>query len=110
MHIPDDEDLATGLVSNSKRPSNASLVKDYLTLMSNVDNPTTAGRSALFVSLTDNKVYVEFDIINRRLRRRVLESVARERHCEDAVRVLRLLLDVGKMDEKQVCSSRALGL
>ncbi|KIM57099.1 hypothetical protein SCLCIDRAFT_1219780 [Scleroderma citrinum Foug A] len=102
MHILDDEDLATGLVSNSKRPSNASLVKDYLTLMSNVDNPTTAGRAALFVSLTDNKVYVEFDIINRRLRRRVLESVARERHGEDAVRVLRLLLDVGKMDEKQI--------
>ena len=102
MHISDDEDLAAGLVSNSKRPSNASLVKDYLALMAGADNPTTAGRAASFVSLTDGKVYVEFDTINRRLRRRVLESVARERHGEDAVRILRLLLDVGKMDEKQV--------
>ncbi|KAL4065333.1 RNA polymerase III subunit RPC82-domain-containing protein [Scleroderma yunnanense] len=102
MHIPDDEDLAAGLVSNSKRPSNASLVKDYLALMAGTDNPTPTGRAASFVSLTDNKIHVEFEIINRRLRQRVLESVARERHGEDAVRILRLVLDVGKMDEKQL--------
>jgi len=28
--------------------------------------------------------------------------VARERHGDDGVRILRLLLDTGKMDEKQV--------
>ncbi|KAI6036870.1 hypothetical protein BKA83DRAFT_4168435 [Pisolithus microcarpus] len=88
MHIPDDEDL--------------SAVKEYLRLMANADNPTLAGRAASFLSHSDNKVYVEFDTIGRRLRRRVLESVARERHGEDAVRIVRLLLDVGKMDEKQV--------
>ncbi|KAI6110056.1 RNA polymerase III subunit RPC82-domain-containing protein [Pisolithus sp. B1] len=102
MHIPDDEDLSAGIASNSKRPSNAALVKEYLGLMANADNPTPAGRAASFLSHSDNKVYVEFDIIGRRLRRRVLESVTRERHGEDAVRIVRLLLDVGKMDEKQV--------
>ncbi|KAI6043039.1 RNA polymerase III subunit RPC82-domain-containing protein [Pisolithus marmoratus] len=102
MHIPDDEDLSAGLASNSKRPSNTSLVKEYLGLMANADNPTHAGRAASFLSHSDNKVYVEFDIIGRRLRRRVLESVARERHGEDAVRIVRLLLDIGKMDEKQI--------
>ncbi|KAI6019632.1 RNA polymerase III subunit RPC82-domain-containing protein [Pisolithus orientalis] len=102
MHIPDDEDLSAGLASNSKKPSNASLVRQYLGLMASADNPTPAGRAASFLSHSDNKVYVEFDIISRRLRRRVLESVARERHGEDAVRIIRLLLDVGKMDEKQV--------
>jgi hypothetical protein len=48
-------------------------------------------------------VQVEFEIIATRLRRRVLEGVARERHGDDGVRILRLLLDTGKMDEKQVC-------
>ncbi|KAH7919899.1 hypothetical protein BV22DRAFT_1133495 [Leucogyrophana mollusca] len=102
MHIADDDDLATGLMTSSKKPSNASLVKDYLTMMSSADNPTPAGRAASFVSLTENKVHVEFDIISRRLRRRVLEAVTRERHGDDGVRIVRLLLDVGKMDEKQI--------
>ena len=32
----------------------------------------------------------------------MLEAVTRERHGDDGVRILRLLLDTGKMDEKQV--------
>jgi DNA-directed RNA polymerase III subunit RPC3 len=104
MLISDDDDLSTGLVSSTKKASNASLVKDYLGLMSAADNPTPAGKAASFISLVDNKVYVEFEIVSKRLRRRVLEAVARERHGDDGVRIVRLLLDIGKMDEKQVLS------
>jgi DNA-directed RNA polymerase III subunit RPC3 len=68
-----------------------------------VDNPTPAGKASSFVSLSGSKVYVEFEIIASRLRRRVLEAVTRERHGDEGVRVLRLLLDAGKVDEKQVC-------
>lgn len=102
MLISDDDDLSTGLVTSTKKASSASLVKDYLGLMSAVDNPTPAGKAASFISLTDNKVYVEFEIVSKRLRRRVLEAVARERHGDDGVRIVRLLLDIGKMDEKQI--------
>ncbi|KAF9234765.1 RNA polymerase III subunit RPC82-domain-containing protein [Melanogaster broomeanus] len=102
MHTPDDDDLSSGLATTSKKPSDASLVKDYLGLLACADNPTSAGKSASYVSLSDNKVYVEFDIISKRLKRRVLEAVTRERHGDDGVRVVRLLLDVGKMDEKHV--------
>ncbi|KAG1858366.1 RNA polymerase III subunit RPC82-domain-containing protein [Suillus subalutaceus] len=100
--ISDDDDLSTGLVTSTKKASSASLVKDYLGLMSAVDNPTPAGKAASFISLIDNKVYVEFGIVSKRLRRRVLEAVARERHGDDGVRIVRLLLDIGKMDEKQI--------
>ena len=102
MHIPDDENLAEGLVATSKKPSNSSLIKDYLGLLACADNPTPAGKGVSYVSLGDNKVNVEFDTISKRLRRRVLEAVARERHGDDGVRIVRLLLDVGKMDEKHV--------
>ncbi|KAF8836340.1 hypothetical protein BDN67DRAFT_911362 [Paxillus ammoniavirescens] len=102
LHIPDEKDLASGLATTSKKPSNASLVKEYLGLLAYADNPTPNGKAASYVSLSDNKVYVEFDIIKKRLRRRVLEAVARERHGDDGVRIVRLLLDVGKMDEKHV--------
>ena len=44
-------------------------------------------------------------MISRRLRRRLLEFVARERHGAEGVRILRLLLNTGKMDEKQVRQS-----
>ncbi|KAG1819506.1 RNA polymerase III subunit RPC82-domain-containing protein [Suillus subaureus] len=100
--ISDDDDLSTGLVTLTKKASSASLVKDYLGLMSAVDNPTPAGKAASFISLIDNKVYVEFGLVSKRLRRRVLEAVARERHGDDGVRIVRLLLDIGKMDEKQI--------
>ncbi|OAX40521.1 hypothetical protein K503DRAFT_781359 [Rhizopogon vinicolor AM-OR11-026] len=101
MLISDDENLS-GLVTSTKKSSSASLVKDYLGLMSAIDNPTPAGRASSFINLSNNKVYVEFGIIGSRLQRHVLEAVARERHGDDGVRIVRLLLDIGKMDEKQI--------
>lgn len=103
MQLSDDIDLSNGLaVTSSRKPSNVSLVKDYIGMLASVDNPTPAGRTASFLSLAGPKVQVEFEIVCRRLRSRVLEAVTRERHGEDGVRILRLLLDTGKMDEKQV--------
>lgn len=104
MHIPDGEDLRAGMATSSKKPSNASLIKEFLGLMACADNPTPAGKAASYVSLGDNKISVEFDTISKRLRRRILEAVTRERHGDEGVRVVRLLLDVGKMDEKHVRS------
>lgn len=103
MQISDDADLSLGLIlKSSKKPSNVSLLKDYIGMLSSADSPTPAGRAASFLSLVGTKVQVEFEIVCRRLRRRVLEAVTRERHGDDGVRLLRLLLDTGKMDEKQV--------
>ncbi|OJT01615.1 DNA-directed RNA polymerase III subunit RPC3 [Trametes pubescens] len=103
MHLPDDVDLAAGLVlQSSKTPPTMTLVKEYLGILASADNPTPAGRAASFVSLGGSKVQVEFEIIARRLQRRVLESVARERHGHEGVRIIRLLADTGMMDEKQI--------
>ena len=103
MELEDDHALASGLVLNTRKPKDITLVKYYLSMLAFVDNPTTAGKASSFVSLNGSKVYVEFGIIASRLRRRVLEAVTRERHGDEGVRILRLLLDSGKVDEKQVC-------
>jgi DNA-directed RNA polymerase III subunit RPC3 len=103
MNLEDDHGLKSGIVLNSRKPKDITLVKAYLSMLAFVDNPTPAGKAASFVSFTGSKIYVEFEIIATRLRRRVLEAVTRERHGDDGVRVLRLLLDSGKVDEKQVC-------
>jgi hypothetical protein len=102
VSLSDQEDLASGLVLRTKSPSNTACIKDYLGMLSCADNPTPAGRAAAFLSFGSSKVQVEFETICKRLRRRVLESVTRERHGAEGVRILRLLLDTGKMDEKQV--------
>ncbi|CAL1704246.1 unnamed protein product [Somion occarium] len=102
-HLSDEEDLAEGFVlPPSKKPSEMTLLKDYCGILASADNPTPAGQAASFISLNGSKVQVEFDIIGRRLKRRVLEAVARERHGDAAVRIIRLLLQTGKMDEKQI--------
>jgi DNA-directed RNA polymerase III subunit RPC3 len=101
MQIPDDVNLADGLVYPKKASTNT-CIKDYLSLMASADNPTPAGRAATFVSYDSSKVQVEFDIIARRMRKRVLEAVTREKHGSGGVRIVRLLMQTGKMDEKQV--------
>ena len=104
VHLPEDAELASGLVlpSSSKNASNMFLIKEYIGMLASADNPTPTGKANSFVSLGSSKVQVEFEIVCRRLRRRVLEAVTREKHGDDGVRILRLLLDTGKMDEKQV--------
>ncbi|KAA1474824.1 hypothetical protein DENSPDRAFT_852553 [Dentipellis sp. KUC8613] len=103
LQLSDDDDLASGLVRpSSKQPKTMALIKNYLGMLSFADNPTPTGRASSFVSMASSKVFVEFEIIGMRLRRRVLEAVTRERHGDDGVRVLRLLLDTGKVDEKQI--------
>ncbi|KAF7796893.1 hypothetical protein EIP86_008078 [Pleurotus ostreatoroseus] len=101
--IPEDEDLASGLaLSSSKKPSQMALIKDYCGILASADNPTPAGRAASFLSLTGSKLQVEFEIVGTRLRRRILEAVTREKHGDDGVRIVSLLLQTGKMDEKQI--------
>jgi len=102
VQLADEHDLSEGLVTTSKKPSNTTCIKDYLGILSCADNPTPSGRAGAFVSFGSSKVQVEFETISRRLRRRVLESVTRERHGTEGVRIIRLLLNTGKMDEKQI--------
>ncbi|CAK5279524.1 unnamed protein product, partial [Mycena citricolor] len=102
LALADSDDLASGLILRTKNPSNTTCVKDYLGILSCADNPTPAGRNSSFISFGGSKIQVEFETTCKRLGRRVLESVTRERHGAPGVRILRLLLDTGKMDEKQV--------
>lgn len=112
-HIPDDVDLAHGLVyATGKKPNTMTAMKDIVGLLAAADNPTIEGRASSFLSSNSpSKVQVEFELICRRLRRRVLEAVARERHGDESVRVIRYLLDTGKMNgdqvsiEKRVCTA-----
>jgi len=105
MKIPEDVDLSTGLAYSSKKVTNVTCVKDYLGMLSSADNPTSDGRAASFLSYSASKVQIEFEIIARKLRRSVIESVARDKHGPEGVRILRLLSHLGKMDEKQVMDS-----
>ncbi|THH10267.1 hypothetical protein EW145_g1436 [Phellinidium pouzarii] len=105
-HISEDEDITSGLVyTSSKEGSTMTALKEYLGILAAADNPTPAGRAASFVSfsgLSSGKVHVELEIVCRRLRRRVLEAVARERYGDEAVRIIRLLLANGKMGGDQI--------
>lgn len=104
LQLSDEVNLSSFLVypSKNKKVSNLTCLKDYLGMLSSADNPTAEGKASSFVSYGASKVQVEFEVIARRLRRDVLEYVARDKHGPEGLRILRLLLDTGKMDEKQV--------
>lgn len=106
-HLSEEDDLAAGLVYPPKhKKSTMVMIKDYLGMLAEADNPTAAGRAAAFVSFFGNtagKVQVEFETISSRLRRQMIESIAREQYGDNAVRVMRFLLDTGKMPADRVC-------
>ncbi|KIK63714.1 hypothetical protein GYMLUDRAFT_162468 [Collybiopsis luxurians FD-317 M1] len=113
LHLSSEEDedtLISGLMqSSSKTMSAGTCIKEYLGLLSNADNPTSTGRAGAFLEFSSKggssgggKVQVVFDVIARRLRRQILEGITRERHGAIGVRIVRLLMDSGKMDEKQI--------
>lgn len=100
--IPEGLNLSQELVYPSKKVSNHTCIKDYLGMLACADNPTSEGRSAAFLSYSSSKIQVEYEVIARKLRRTVLEAFARDKHGSEGLRIYRLLLDNGKMDEKQV--------
>lgn len=102
--ISDEEKLIGVWYPVNARPPLATCIKDVLGILSVSDNPSPAGRRSSFISLGDgsSKIQVEFEIICRRLRKRVLEAVARERYGDEAVRIIRFLLEAGKMNSDQV--------
>lgn len=102
MQIPEDAKLSAGLVYATKKVNNLTCVKDYLGMLSSADNPTTEGRAEAFVSYSTSKIQIEFEVVAKRLRRTIVESVARDKHGVEGFRILRLLSTSGKMDEKQV--------
>ncbi len=104
LQLSEDDDLSTGLAYSSKKKiSNTTCIKEYLGILSSADNPTPESRAAAFLTFDSQKVHIEFELISKRLRRSVLEAVTRERHGTQGVRIVRLLLQTGKMEEKQVC-------
>ena len=102
MQLTDVDDLTEGLAYSSRKVSPGTCVKDFLGMLSSADNPTPVGKAGAFISFGHSNVQVHFEVISRRLRRQVLESVVREKHGPEGLRILRLLMGTGKMDEKQV--------
>ncbi|KAJ8078439.1 RNA polymerase III subunit C82 [Marasmius tenuissimus] len=120
LNSADDEDtLVSGLVqSSSKTPSAAACIKEYVGMLASADNPTPAGRASSFLTFTsgggssssqNNKIQVDFEVLARRLRRRLLEDITLEKHGPSGLRIVRLLLSLptaeGKLDEKQIAKT-----
>ena len=100
-------EFSKGLYHKSKQKLSASsLVKEFLGWLAAADNPTPSGRASAYISLNGTgKVQVEYEVLLHRLRLKLFECVVRERHGSDAVRIVRILTDHGKMDEKHVSST-----
>ncbi|KAK1232514.1 RNA polymerase III subunit C82 [Marasmius sp. AFHP31] len=119
LNSADDEDtLVSGLVqSSSKTPSAAACIKEYVGMLASADNPTPTGRASSFLTFTsgggssshNNKIQVDFEVLARRLRRRLLEDITLEKHGPSGLRIVRLLLSLptaeGKLDEKQIAKT-----
>ncbi|KDQ13190.1 hypothetical protein BOTBODRAFT_111828 [Botryobasidium botryosum FD-172 SS1] len=102
--LPENTHLAG--VSSAEKSSQAALTKEYVNILCSMDNPTSVGRESAFMSyiggISSGKVSVELEIIGKRLKRRVLEGVVREKWGDEGVRIVRILIDKGKLSEDHV--------
>ena len=98
IHIPDNESLATGLVFNSK---GLQMHKGLLDIGGKCRQPNYrwSCRIVCIPCCLRGVRYLPTTQASVRI-------VAYEQHGEDAVRIPQLMLDVGKMDEKQPRSPR----
>jgi DNA-directed RNA polymerase III subunit RPC3 len=93
---------------SSKGASNATSIREYLAFLSSADNATPTGKASAFLSSFSSsasgggKVQVEFHAIYRQMKLAVLDGYVRERWGIWALRIVRILLSMGKMEEKQL--------
>ncbi|KAG8808779.1 RNA polymerase III subunit C82, partial [Serendipita sp. 399] len=130
QEMQEDQDLAAGLVGKGVNTSpTSSLLKEYIHLLSGSDASWAAasngggtgagvgtsqgGMAKPFLTYSSSsgggitgsgssKVHVDFAGVYRRLKQAVLDGYVRERWGVLAVRIVRILLSMGKMDEKQL--------
>ncbi|CED85196.1 RNA polymerase III (C) subunit [Phaffia rhodozyma] len=110
--IPRNLELFRGIFDPSSTLDSSSapqaFIQTYLSLLGSEDNPTSSGQQAAFVGRSKSardsagSYQVEFETVCRRLKRRVLDAVVRERWGDDAARVVAVVLKYGKMDEKHI--------
>lgn len=114
-HLPAEPSLI-GLVNpnkSSKKDKSANdqtrVAQELVSVLCVTDNSSFSGRQNAFMTsggggLPIKKVQIEYEIIGKRLRLRVFESFVRERlGGDEAVKVVRILLSMGKLNEEQVC-------
>lgn len=100
-HLPPSLNL-TGICDTNSSSSHQ--LKEYLNVLCAADNPSETGRKNAFMAWVGGKISVEFELVAKKLRLGVLEGFVRERWGDVGVRIVRVLLDKGKMDEKHVCA------
>ncbi|KAG8763337.1 RNA polymerase III subunit C82, partial [Serendipita sp. 397] len=105
IHILSGSDASWAAASNGggtnagAGASQGGMAKPFLTYSSSSGGTTTVGGGT---GSGSSKVHVEFGGVYRRLKQAVLDGYIRERWGLLAVRVVRILLSMGKMDEKQL--------
>lgn len=104
--MSEDDNLASGLATRGSSKSNASLLKEYISMLSTSDTLSPSSVSSSFLSSgstgMSSKVQVDFIGIYRKLKLAVLEGYVRERWGPLAVRIVKILLAMGMMDERQL--------
>ncbi|KIM32168.1 hypothetical protein M408DRAFT_326822 [Serendipita vermifera MAFF 305830] len=107
--LQEEDDLLVGLArKSSKGSSNATSLREYLAFLSAADSASPKGKSNAFLSTSSasgsgsGKVQVEFYAIYRQMKLAVLDGYVRERWDIWALRIVRILLSMGKMEEKQL--------
>lgn len=121
-HISPSIDLSTGIVLPRRRSASSSAknghsapaqpkVRDYIQILTNAeDEDSPTGRASAFMAKVtgggggEGRVTVEFEVIGKRLKLKTFEDAIKDRFGHDAIKVVRILLQMGKLDEKHVRS------
>ncbi|KAF8319501.1 RNA polymerase III subunit RPC82 helix-turn-helix domain-containing protein [Cantharellus anzutake] len=104
-------------VKGTSEQIRAAYAKEYINVLCATDNPTTAGHASAFAAFTDGansssmsqrRIQVEYEMIAKLMRKDVYLTFVRQAYGSYAVRIVNILLEKGKTDEKAIARSAML--
>ncbi|TIA91612.1 hypothetical protein E3P99_01028 [Wallemia hederae] len=111
-YAPDEDVLKKGIVLDRKEHDKARLMTEYCSILSSQDFPGPAGASTRFLQKGgDSREYmVCYETICARIKRSLVDSLVREQFGNVAARIINIVLEKGKLEEKHISTLGLLSM
>lgn len=105
-HIPSNANLKKGIVVSSKDLNVSKLINEYCQILSSQDCPGPLGSQNRFLMKSSNnkEYHVAYETVCARIKRSLVDSLVREQFGPEAARIVNIVLDKGKLEEKHIAT------
>ncbi|EOR02769.1 hypothetical protein E3P92_01914 [Wallemia ichthyophaga] len=111
-YAPMESILKKGIVLSNKEDNHVKLITEYCQILSSQDFPGPAGASTRFLQKagTSKEYQVCYETVCARIKRSLVDSLVREQFGNEAARIINIVLEKGKLEEKHISTLGLLSM